>query len=92
MDFGSESDEGFIASNSLKALVSSSFNCMYMLIKTSTKLIRKGILQPHSRKSSSVVNELTDINFSEIEVTKLPHAPKGKKIKDVEVIISLQKN
>ena len=37
-------------------------------------------------------NELTDINFSEIEVTKLPHAPKGKKIKDVEVIISLQKN
>jgi|TARA_B100001059_G_scaffold183697_1_gene185134 Fur family iron response transcriptional regulator len=37
-------------------------------------------------------NELTDINFNEIEVTKMPHAPKGKKIKDVEVIISLQKN
>jgi len=37
-------------------------------------------------------NELTDINFNEIEVVKLPHAPKGKKIKDVEVIISLQKN
>ena len=36
-------------------------------------------------------NELTDINFNEIEVAKLPHAPKGKKIKDIEVIISLQK-
>ena len=36
-------------------------------------------------------NELTDINYNEIELAKLPHAPKGKKIKDVEVIISLQK-
>ena len=36
-------------------------------------------------------NELTDINFNDVEVTKVPHAPKGKKIKDVEVIISLQK-
>lgn len=35
--------------------------------------------------------ELTDIDYKEIEVAKLPHAPKGKKIKDVEVIISLQK-
>ena len=37
-------------------------------------------------------NELTDINYNEIEVANLPHAPKGKKIKDVEVIISLQKH
>jgi Fur family iron response transcriptional regulator len=36
-------------------------------------------------------NELTDINFKDVEVTKVPHAPKGKKIKEVEVIISLQK-
>ena len=36
-------------------------------------------------------NELTDINYNEIEVAKVPHAPKGKKIKDVEVIIRLQK-
>ena len=36
-------------------------------------------------------NELTDINFDDVTVTKVPHAPKGKKIKDVEVIISLQK-
>ncbi len=37
-------------------------------------------------------NELTDINFNEIEVAKLPHAPNDKKIKEVEVVISLQKN
>ena len=37
-------------------------------------------------------NELTDINFNEVEVTKIPQAPKGKKIKEVEVIISLQKS
>ena len=37
-------------------------------------------------------NELTDIDYNEIEVTKVPHAPKGKKIKDVEVIINLQKH
>ena len=36
-------------------------------------------------------NELTDINFNDVEVTKVPQAPKGKKIKEVEVIISLQK-
>ena len=36
-------------------------------------------------------NELTDINFNEIELTKLPHAPKGKKIKACEVIINLTK-
>ena len=36
-------------------------------------------------------NELSDINYNEIEVAKVPHAPKGKKIKDVEVIIRLQK-
>ena len=36
-------------------------------------------------------NELTDINFNEIEFTKLPHAPKGKKVKACEVIINLTK-
>ena len=34
-------------------------------------------------------NELTDINFNDIELTKLPQAPEGKKIKSCEVIISL---
>ncbi|MDC0937445.1 Fur family transcriptional regulator [Pelagibacteraceae bacterium] len=36
-------------------------------------------------------NELIDISFNDVEVSKVPHAPKGKKIKEVEVIISLKK-
>ena len=36
-------------------------------------------------------NELIDIRFNEIEVTKLPHPPKGKRIKDLEVVIGLKK-
>jgi Fur family transcriptional regulator, iron response regulator len=37
-------------------------------------------------------NELEDINYNEIQVAKMPHAPKGKKFKDLEVIISVQRN
>ena len=37
-------------------------------------------------------NELEDINYNEIEVAKMPHAPKGKKFKDLEVTISVQRN
>ncbi|MDA9180822.1 transcriptional repressor [Pelagibacteraceae bacterium] len=37
-------------------------------------------------------NELTDINYNDIEVNMLPTAPKGKRIKNVEVVISLQKH
>jgi len=37
-------------------------------------------------------NELEDINYNEIQVAKMPHAPKGKKFKDLEVTISVQRN
>ena len=37
-------------------------------------------------------NELEDINYNEIQVTKMPHATKGKKFKDLEVTISVQRN
>ena len=46
----------------------------------------------NGRKKGISTSTRPDINFDEIEVTKMPHAPKGKKIKDVEVIISLQKH
>ena len=49
-------------------------------------------ISSHHHFYDDETNELTDINFNEIEVAKLPHAPKGKKIKEVEVVISLQKN
>ena len=48
-------------------------------------------ISSHHHFYDDQTNELTDINFNDIEVTKVPHAPKGKKIKEVEVIISLQK-
>ena len=49
-------------------------------------------IRSHHHFYDDDTNELTDINFNEIEVSKLPHAPKGKKIKEVEIIISLQKS
>ena len=48
-------------------------------------------ISSHHHFYDDETNELTDINYNEIEVANLPHAPKGKKIKDVEVIIKLQK-
>ena len=48
-------------------------------------------ISSHHHFYDDEANELTDINFNDVEVAKLPHAPKGKRIKDVEVIISLQK-
>ena len=49
-------------------------------------------ISSHHHFYDDETNELTDINYNEIEVNKLPTAPKGKKIKDVEVIINLQKH
>ena len=37
-------------------------------------------------------NELEDINYNEIKVVNLPHSPKGKKIKDIEITISVKKS
>ena len=48
-------------------------------------------INSHHHFYDDQTNELIDINFNDVEVTKVPHAPKGKKIKEVEVIISLQK-
>ena len=48
-------------------------------------------ISSHHHFYDDQTNELTDINFNDVEVIKVPHAPKGKKIKDIEVIISLQK-
>jgi len=48
-------------------------------------------ISSHHHFYDDQTNELTDINFNHVEISKVPQAPKGKKIKDVEVIISLQK-
>ena len=48
-------------------------------------------ISSHHHFYDEQTNELTDINFHDVEISKVPHAPKGKRIKEVEVIISLQK-
>ena len=35
--------------------------------------------------------ELTDIRYSQIKLSKVPTPPKGKKIKNLEVVIRIQK-
>ena len=35
--------------------------------------------------------ELTDINYSQVKLSKVPIPPKGKKIKNLEVVIRIQK-
>ena len=35
--------------------------------------------------------ELTDINYNQIKLSKVPIPPKGKKIKNLEVVIRIQK-
>ena len=45
----------------------------------------------HHHFYDSETKELKDIKYDKIKITKLPHAPKGKKIKSCEVIISLAK-
>ena len=48
-------------------------------------------ISSHHHFYDDQTKELIDINFNDVEVSKVPHAPKGKKIKEVEVIISLKK-
>ena len=35
--------------------------------------------------------ELTDINYNQVKLSKVPNPPKGKKIKNLEVVIRIQK-
>ena len=44
---------------------------------------------PHHHFYDSEKNELTDIESKEIKIKSIPRAPKGKKIKDVNVIINI---
>jgi len=48
-------------------------------------------ISSHHHFYDNETNELTDINFNEVQLSKIPNAPKGKKIKSCEVIISLTK-
>ena len=44
---------------------------------------------PHHHFYDEINNELTDIDNNKIELKKYPHPPKGKSIKDINVIINI---
>ena len=60
----------FVAS-ALKALVSSRLSCIYILIRISTALAKKGILQPHVLKNSSDTSALVTINAKLANITPI---------------------
>ena len=48
-------------------------------------------IKSHHHFYDPASKKLTDIDYQEVIMKKIPNPPKGKKIKDLEVVISLQK-
>ena len=48
-------------------------------------------IKSHHHFYDEVSKELTDIHYSQIELSKVPVPPKGKKIKNLEVVIRIPK-
>ena len=48
-------------------------------------------IKSHHHFYDEGTRELTDINYNQVKLSKVPHPPKGKKIKNLEVVIRLQK-
>ena len=48
-------------------------------------------IKSHHHFYDPQTKKLTDIDYQEVILKKIPNPPKGKKIKDLEVVISLQK-
>ena len=48
-------------------------------------------IKSHHHFYDPETKKLTDIDYQKVILNKIPNQPKGKKIKDLEVVISLQK-
>ena len=48
-------------------------------------------MQSHHHFYDEETKELTDVDFDEVKLSKIPSPPKGKKIKNLEVVIRVQK-
>jgi len=48
-------------------------------------------IKSHHHFYDPETKKLTDIDYQKVILNKIPNPPKGKKIKDLEVVISLQK-
>ena len=72
--------EAFTSAGYLKEILTSKYKSYY---DTNIKS-HHHFYDPDSKK-------LTDIDYQEVILKKIPNPPNGKKIKDLEVVISLQK-
>ena len=61
----------------------------HFTVENLDKAINKKNSSSHHHFYDEINNELTDIENSKIELKKFPHPPKGKSIKDVNVIIKI---
>ncbi len=48
-------------------------------------------IKSHHHFYDPETKKLTDIDYQKVTLNKIPNPPKGKKIKDLEVVISLQR-
>ena len=48
-------------------------------------------IKSHHHFYDEITKELTDINYNQVKLSKVPVPPKGKKIKNLEVVIRIQK-
>ena len=48
-------------------------------------------IRSHHHFYDEGTKELTDINYNQVKLSKVPAPPKGKKIKNLEVVIRIQK-
>ena len=47
-------------------------------------------MKSHHHFYDEETRELTDIDYKQVKLSKVPNPPKGKKIKNLEVVIRLQ--
>ena len=61
------------------------------ILTSNTKSYYDTNIRSHHHFYDDETKELTDIDYQKVKLSKIPNPPKGKKIKNLEVLISLQK-
>ncbi len=61
------------------------------ILTSTTKSYYDTNIRSHHHFYDDETKELTDIDYQRVKLSKIPNPPRGKKIKNLEVIISLQK-
>ena len=61
------------------------------ILTSNTKSYYDTNIRSHHHFYDDETKELTDIDYQRVKLSKIPNPPRGKKIKNLEVVISLQK-